>query len=212
MDAAQTMRADARKNYEALVAVAQKHLTRRGVSTSLEAIAKEAGVGAGTLYRHFPDRDHLVYAALNAQGEQLRADADRIRHSAPEEARLARWLDELETYLTTYQGLPDSVAQAMDRGECNPLAVGCQEMLGITEEFLEAAKRHGAVRESVTAQGLFDAALALAWLGTYCPPADEHSPDDAHGVQSVPVAAGDKATVLSRLDGLRALLQHGYVS
>lgn len=186
-----TMRADARKNYDALVRVARAHLTKRGVSTSLEAIAREAGVGAGTLYRHFPDRDHLVFAALNAQGEQLRSASERIRHIEPPEARLGCWLDELETYLTTYQGLPDSIAQALDHGECSPLAISCQDMVDLTDEFLDAARQHGTARASVTGRDLFHAALTLAWLGSRCP---------------------DEPGEPARLDGLRAMLRYGYLT
>lgn len=195
METVQTMRADARRNYESLIRVASEHLARHGVSTSLEAIAREAGVGVGTLYRHFPDRDHLVVATLNAQGEHLRAESERIRETVPAEHRLDRWLGELEAYLTTFQGLPDSVAQAMDRGECSPLAVTCQEIMGITEEFLVAAQRLGSVRDSVTAQDLVNATLSLAWLSSRC--ADDADP---------PNDTGDPA----RADGLRAMLRHGY--
>ena len=186
-----TKRADARKNYDTLVAVARKHLAERGVSTSLEAIAREAGVGAGTLYRHFPDRDHLVFAALNAQGEQLRAAAEAIRDAAPSDARLERWLDELEVYLTTYQGLPESIAHALDHGECSPLAISCREILSITDEFLLTAREHRTVRETVSAHDLFHATLTLAWLSSRCPEQPGEPP---------------------RLDGLRAMLRHGYLT
>src|SRR5690554_4798634 len=106
METPQSLRADARRNYEALIRVARKHLRNRGVSTSLEAIAREAGVGVGTLYRHFPDRNHLVFAALNAEAEALRAASEHIREKIREADQLDRWLGELENYLNSYQGLP----------------------------------------------------------------------------------------------------------
>ncbi len=180
------MRADARKNYEALVDVARRHLADQGVTTSLEAIAREAGVGVGTLYRHFPDRDHLLFAALNAQGEQLRAASDLIRGSGPEATRLERWLTEVENYLSSYQGLPDSIAHALECGDKSPLAITCQEIVAITDEFLLDAQRHGGVRDGVTGQALFESTLMVAWLGSQLPDQD-HS-----------------------LDGVRDILHHGY--
>lgn len=180
------MRADARKNYEALVEVARRHLTNQGVTTSLEAIAREAGVGVGTLYRHFPDRDHLIFAALNAQGEQLRTASAQIRESTPEVTRLERWLAEVENYLSSYQGLPDSIAHALECGDNSPLAIDCREIITITDEFLTDAQRHGVVRPGVTGQALFESTLMVAWLGSQLP--DQNN----------------------SLTGVREILRHGY--
>lgn len=168
MESSPTLRADARRNYEELIRVARKHLRHRGVSTSLEAIAREAGVGVGTLYRHFPDRNHLVFAALNAEAAALQAASERIRETVPEAAQLERWLSELENYLNSYHGLPDTMAQALARGEC-PTAISYQEIVRITETFLETARKHDVVQEWVTAPDLFRASLMLAWLNTQVP-------------------------------------------
>lgn len=168
MHPSQPMRADARRNYEALIEVARRHLRSRGVSTSLEAIAREAGVGVGTLYRHFPDRNHLVFAALEAEGIELRETAERLRATAPAADRLERWLVELEGYLNSYHGLPDTMAQAVARGEC-PTTVSYQELIGITDEFLADAQEHGTARDWVSGQDLFRATLMLAWLNTQIP-------------------------------------------
>lgn len=186
MSAPRAMRADARKNYEALVEVARQHLSSQGVTTSLEAIAREAGVGVGTLYRHFPDRDHLIFAALNAQGEQLRDLSDLIRTTGPEDARLGHWLAEVEKYLGSYQGLPESIAHALECDDTSPLAITCQEIIAITDEFLVDAQRHGGVRSDITGQTLFETTLMVAWLGSQLPNQD-------HG-----------------LDGVRDILRHGY--
>lgn len=186
MSAPRTMRADARKNYEALVKVARRHLSNQGVTTSLEAIAREAGVGVGTLYRHFPDRDHLLFAALNAQGEELRGIADLLRNAGSGDGRLGQWLAEVEKYLSSYQGLPDSIAHALECDGKSPLAITCQEIIALTDEFLVDAQRHGTVREGVTGQALFESALMVAWLGSQLPNQD-------HG-----------------LDGVRDILRHGY--
>ena len=186
MSGPRTMRADAQRNHDALVEVARRHLGSRGVSTSLEAIAREAGVGVGTLYRHFPDRDHLLVAALNTPGQQLRATATRIRDSTPAATRLEQWLPEVEHYLSSYQGLPDSIAHALDCGDDSPLTITCQEIIALTDEFLTDTRAHGEVRAGVSGQALFEATLMLAWLGSQVT-------EDSHG-----------------LAGARDILRHGY--
>ncbi|MGY1967166.1 TetR/AcrR family transcriptional regulator, partial [Nocardia gipuzkoensis] len=60
-------RADVQRNRAALLETAQRHFLRHGVGTSLEAVAKEAGVGPGTLYRHFPTREALLAAVLQTR-------------------------------------------------------------------------------------------------------------------------------------------------
>lgn len=167
------LRADARKNYETLIKVARSHLSQQGVATSLDAIAKEAGVGAGTLYRHFPDRDHLIFAALNTQGEELRAAVVTIRTSTKGEEQLEEWLITVEKYFSSYHGLPDSLAQALAAGDDTPLAITCHEIIEATGTFLADAQRLNTVRADVTAQELFDATLMIAWLSARVP-AHEH--------------------------------------
>ena len=78
----------------------------------------------GTLYRHFPDCDHLVFAALNAQGEDLRAASAWICSSVADAEQFEWCLAEVEDYLGSYQGLPDSVAQARRRGRARTDATG----------------------------------------------------------------------------------------
>lgn len=180
------LRADARKNRDALIRVARQHLSSRGVTTSLEAIAQEAGVGVGTLYRHFPDRDQLLVAALKAQGAELHETAGRIRATESGPDRLEAWLLEVERHLSTYQGLPDSLARALCHGDDTALGITCQDIIAVTDDFLAEAQQAKTARAGVTGQDLFAAALMTAWLGTQVP---------------------ERA---SRVEGVRSLLRHGY--
>jgi len=66
-------RADAQRNRAALVETAQRHFPQHGVGTSLETVAKDAGIGPGSLYRHFPTRDTLLAAVLQTCSEELLA-------------------------------------------------------------------------------------------------------------------------------------------
>ncbi|NLZ57095.1 MAG: helix-turn-helix transcriptional regulator [Corynebacterium sp.] len=178
MSTGRPLRADAQKNYDSLIKVARNHLSQQGVSTSLDAIAKEAGVGAGTLYRHFPDRDHLIFAALNTQGEELRETAATIRKSAKVEDQLESWLSEVEKYFSSYHGLPDSLAKALDKGTNTPLAITCHEIIEVTEAFLTEAQQLNIARADVTAQNLFEATLMIAWLSA-------RVPDQGNGLNAV---------------------------
>lgn len=92
----------------------------------------------------------------------------------------------MEKYLSSYQGLPDSIAQALECDDKSPLAITCQEIIAITDEFLSIAQRQGTVRAGVTGQSLFESTLMVAWLSSQLP-------DQNHG-----------------LDGVRDILQHGY--
>src|SRR6478609_131835 len=84
-------RADARRNYDALVAAAREAFTERDQSASLEDIARRAGVGIGTLYRHFPTRADLIEAVYVEEVEALCRSADDLVDAPPWDA-LVGWL------------------------------------------------------------------------------------------------------------------------
>jgi AcrR family transcriptional regulator len=88
------MRADARRNYERLVAAAKKVFAEHGAEASMEAIAREAGVGIGTLYRHFPKRIDVVEAVYQA-------DVDALVGAAESAAQLDPW-EGLVSYLEAF--------------------------------------------------------------------------------------------------------------
>lgn len=98
-------RADAARNRERLLEVAAEAFAREGVDASLEKIAKAAGVGVGTLYRHFPTRDALVEAVFRRNVEAVVADADELLATrAPGEA-LAEWMQRFVAYVAAKRGL-----------------------------------------------------------------------------------------------------------
>lgn len=89
-------RTDAQRNRTHILDVAERHSAEHGISGSMDAIAKRAGVGAGTLYRHFPNRDALLAALLQARDEELDARRNAIlRDESTATEALARWLDAL---------------------------------------------------------------------------------------------------------------------
>lgn len=99
------LRADARRNYERLLAEARVSFAAHGTDASLEDVARRAGVGIGTLYRHFPNRQSLMSAVFeDAVGELLARSRELL--SAPQPcAALVTWLREMVTHASEYRGL-----------------------------------------------------------------------------------------------------------
>lgn len=158
-----SLRADARRNRERVLEVAKRHFDLHGVSASLEEIAREAGVGAGTLYRHFPSREALVAATLHERQAELLETSRQVREMPDADAALARWLQALQTYLRTFNGLPEPVLAAM-KEQASPLSLSCETLKTVTEEVLARAQKQGSARKTVSANDLFLSAIAIAWV------------------------------------------------
>jgi AcrR family transcriptional regulator len=156
-------RTDALRNRSHILEVAEQYFAVEGVAGSLDAIAKRAGVGAGTLYRHFPNRDTLLAALLQARDQELEARREAIeREEADSTEALARWLDALVEWVTAFDGLPDPLRTALS-DEGSPLALTCRGFITTTDHFLRAAQRDGGARTSVRGRDLFLSALAAGW-------------------------------------------------
>src|ERR1700733_5053831 len=85
-------RADAQRNRERILEVAKEAFTRSGASASLDDIAKQAGVGPGTLYRHFPTREELLQAVYRSEMEKVAAAERKFAQSMPPIEALRAWL------------------------------------------------------------------------------------------------------------------------
>ncbi|MCX5398359.1 TetR/AcrR family transcriptional regulator [Streptomyces sp. NBC_00102] len=158
-------RADVLRNRAALLEAAQRHFLRHGVGASLEAIAKDAGVGPATLYRHFPTREALLAAVLQTRSDELLARRAEIARVADAAEGLRQWLRALEEYFSAFSGLPEPLmAAAKAREPGNPLTLPCGILIDTTDEYVEAAQRAGRARPSVTGYDLFLAACSVAWL------------------------------------------------
>ena len=140
-------RADARRNYDQLIAAAREAFTERDRSASLEDIAGRAGVGIGTLYRHFPTRGDLIEAVYVEEVEALSRSADDLRSAEPWDA-LVGWLRRFVAYIATKQALAEELFAA-DRGaEVFKSCRGAVYRAG--ETLLERAQDAGAVRLDIS--------------------------------------------------------------
>ncbi|GAA3600686.1 TetR/AcrR family transcriptional regulator [Kineosporia mesophila] len=104
-------RADARRNYERLLAVAVEAVAEHGASASREQIGRTAGVGSGTVRRHFPTRHALLDAVFHDQVEGLAARAADLADAPDPRAALLDWLGALTTYAATFKGLAEALVQ-----------------------------------------------------------------------------------------------------
>ena len=157
-------RADAVRNRQKIVTAARETFAAHGLEVSLDAIAKRAGVGAGTLYRHFPDRHALMAEVLAGElGDLAESYAALQRAELSADERLERWSEALLRYMTSYEGLPQPLRAALDRGS-SPLSLRCDVVIGWTDDLVEAAKAQGVVKDFVTGRDFYRAALGAAWV------------------------------------------------
>jgi AcrR family transcriptional regulator len=157
-------RTDAQRNRTHILDTAEQYFAEHGVGGSLDAIAKQAGVGPGTLYRHFPNRGALLAALLDARADELEQRRQAIATEQTDAAdALARWLDALSAWASAFDGLPEPLRAALDE-KSSPLALTCQGFVEVTDEFLAAAQREGGARPDVRGRDLFLAVLATAWV------------------------------------------------
>jgi AcrR family transcriptional regulator len=156
------MRADGRRNYEQLLAVAGDTFAEQGTEASLREVARRAGVGIGTLYRHFPTREALLEAVLRQGFDTLRGRAAELLAAPEPGAALVTWLGELAAGATRYDGLPAEVIGALhDPG--SRLHASCQGLRDAAAALLARAQGAGQIRPDLDAGELIALAGAVAW-------------------------------------------------
>ena len=101
------LRADAQMNHDRLLDAAARAFAREGVGASLKAIAQDAGVGIGTLYRRFPTRETLVEATYRNEVARLCAVAPELLQASPATEALRTWMDRFVDFMATKQGMAD---------------------------------------------------------------------------------------------------------
>jgi AcrR family transcriptional regulator len=139
-------RADAQRNYDKLLAAARAAFTETDTDTSLEEIARRAGVGIGTLYRHFPNRQMLIEAVYIEEVEALARSARDVADLEPWPA-LTAWLRRFVQYVATKQALANEL---FANGGSTEVFASCRAALhGAGEPLLERAQETGVVRPDV---------------------------------------------------------------
>ena len=143
------MRADARRNYDRLLAAALAAFGEQGADTaSLEEIARRAGVGIGTLYRHFPTRQALLEAVYRDQVDALGVVAAELMQAESPGAALARWLQALVTFGGTKRSLTTALLETLDK-DSELLSSAGAVLRESTTQLLARAQQAGAARTDV---------------------------------------------------------------
>jgi AcrR family transcriptional regulator len=142
------LRADAARNRDRLLDTAVRAFSQDGPDVTLEAIAKDAGVGIGTLYRHFPTRESLVEAAYRNELERLcDAVAGLLDTVSPDDATRA-WMDLFVDYMTTKRGMAEALRAVIASGG-NPFAESRNRLIAAITTLLDASVAGGTLRSDV---------------------------------------------------------------
>ena len=145
------MRADARRSRAKLLTAATAAFAENGADAPLDDIARRAGVGIGTLYRHFPTRLDLQAAVFRSQVQSVCDMADEFLVTASPEQALTGWLRAMAAYLVTKRGLSKTLIDALGRD--SELISGCWvAMRDATDRLLTYAQRAGVLREDLKPQ------------------------------------------------------------
>ncbi|WP_329049709.1 TetR/AcrR family transcriptional regulator [Amycolatopsis sp. NBC_01488] len=184
-DTERPMRADARRNYERIVATAKDLFTTHGADVPLDDVAKKAGVGAGTLYRHFPTREKLFEAVYRDEIAVLADRALVLHDELPPWEALEAWLGEQVTWVVERHKLATILKESIDSG--SETFQYCQKRLReSTGVLVEAAQEAGLVRPDIAGADVLRLGHGAGMAVRNC------SPEDGKRVLSV------------ILDGLRA--------
>jgi AcrR family transcriptional regulator len=142
------LRADAQRNRDRLLDVAVRAFSQDGPDVTLDAIAKDAGVGIGTLYRHFPTREALIEAAYRSELARL-CDAvpDLLQAMPPEQATRA-WMDRYIDYMTAKRGMADALRAVIASGG-SPYAQSRDRLTTAITTLLQAGAAAGTLRADV---------------------------------------------------------------
>ncbi|MFC4911460.1 TetR/AcrR family transcriptional regulator [Actinomadura gamaensis] len=156
-------RADARRNRERLLAAARAVFAagqESGRPVTLDQVAREAGVGIGTLYRHFPSREALVEALYREEVEQLCASVDVLLERTPPDLALRGWMDCFADYVEAKQEMGDALRALIDTGVVTA-EKSRERLAGALRRLLDAGAADGTLRADLRAEDLVTAIVGV---------------------------------------------------
>lgn len=155
------LRADARRNRERLLEVAVRTFSQDGPDVTLDAIAKEAGVGIGTFYRHFPTREALIEAAYRNELARLCDAVPGLLRAMPPDRATRAWMDRYIDYMATKRGMADALRAVIASGGI-PYAQSRDRLIGAITTLLEAGAAAGTLRCDVEPVDVFASLAGVA--------------------------------------------------
>ncbi|MFI9275219.1 TetR/AcrR family transcriptional regulator [Kitasatospora sp. NPDC052896] len=160
-DTERPLRADARRNREKILSAAVRVFAEEGLEAHLERIAKEAGVGSGTLYRNFPTREALIEAAYRNELSRLCDAAPNLLAAMPPREALRAWMGRFIDYATAKLGMAEALRAVVDSG-VNPYAQSRELIMNALTSLLDAATAAGTIRSDISPAAMFAALTGVA--------------------------------------------------
>jgi AcrR family transcriptional regulator len=150
------LRADAQRNRDNLAQAASLAFAEHGIDTSLEEIAERAGVGIGTLYRHFPTREHLVEVVYAREVQALCQAADDLAKKHPPDVALAEWMQRFVDYIAAKRGMAASLKLLL-ASNSEFFAEASGKIPAALQRLIDAATANGAIRADIDSSDLMNA-------------------------------------------------------
>ena len=158
---AEPIRSDARRNREKLLAAAAAAFgAADGQPVSLESIARDAGVGIGTLYRHFPSREALIEAVYRAELAEVAAAAGQLLQRHPPKTALRRWMDRYASFVAAKRGMAESLRAMIDSGAVE-ISQTHNSIVGAVDTLLRAGADDGSLRADVRSDDVVSSLLGI---------------------------------------------------
>ena len=165
------MRSDAQENYHHLLATARAVVAEEGASASMRDIARKAGVGPATLFRHFPTREALLDTLLRSSLEELTQKADALASTSADDSAdnsaddaLVAWLRDAVAFVRTYSGAVTMMAAALS-DPASALHASCESLRSAGARLLARAQAEGSADKNMTGGDMFALIGALGWMG-----------------------------------------------
>jgi AcrR family transcriptional regulator len=159
------LRADAQRNRDRLLAAALRAFSEGGPDVALDAIAKDAGVGIGTLYRHFPTREALIEATYRNELARLCGAVDELLQTLPADQATRTWMDHFVDYMATKHGMGDALRAVIASGG-NPYAHSRDHLSTAMTTLLKAAAAEGTVRDDVDPEDVIGTLAGICLAST----------------------------------------------
>ncbi|WP_327381250.1 TetR/AcrR family transcriptional regulator [Streptomyces sp. NBC_01207] len=160
-DAGRPLRADAQRNRDKILAAAVRVFTEQGLEAHFERIAKEAGVGTGTLYRNFPTREALIEAAYRNEVARLCDSVPTLLETLPPYEALRAWTRRFIDYATAKMGMADAMRAVLAAGT-NPYADSRRMIQDALTSLMEACAAAGTIRSDISSTDMFAALAGIA--------------------------------------------------
>jgi AcrR family transcriptional regulator len=155
-------RVDAVRNRERVLEAAKKVFSAGGPDASLEAVAREAGVGIGTLYRHFPTREALFEAVYRREVQQLADLAEELKEQPDPVEALRRWMRSNVRFVATKKGMLQALALAVDKNS-ELFAYSSDRLSHAVGGLLDRAIAAGEIRDDISAEDVLRALVGMSY-------------------------------------------------